>query len=189
MAPSVLILNSFIKGWNILKSLADDGFEVNAGDYRSGAPGLFSNRIKDKSKNLIYPNPKLDEKAFTGAVIDHIQKHKFDIVLPVNASEMMALARVKEEILKFSDFPFENYHKLLLLHDKKYFHELISGICGPDLLPQSFSIGDQTRPLSEIMEKAGIGPNPDGTMPQFQPMENFSAADQFIRAQDNLAIS
>jgi len=186
MAARVLILNSFIKGWNILKSLADDSFEVNAGDYRAGAPGLFSNRIKDKTKNLIYPNPKLDEKAFTSSVLEHIQKHEFDIVLPVNAAEMMALARIKNEILKYSLFPFENYHKLLLLHDKKYFHELISGICGEDLLPQSFSVGDQTLPLSEIMEKAGVGPDPDGKMPAFTPMENFPTADQFLKSKDDL---
>ncbi|MFH1700568.1 MAG: hypothetical protein ABIE07_08275 [Candidatus Zixiibacteriota bacterium] len=173
MSGRVLVLNSFVKGWNILKSLVRDGFEVNAGDYRSGAPGLYSNRIKDRSKNLIYPNPKIDEEGFVESVLEHIQQHKFDIVVPVNAAEMMALAKRAAKIREYSLFPFENYYKLLLLHDKKYFFELIAGILGNNLLPLSWSIGDKTPPTSEILDKAGLGSVPYSTMPDYPNPERF----------------
>ena len=174
MSSRVLVLNCFIKGWNILKQLADDGFEVNGGHHTPDAPGLHSNRIGGKSKNLIYPNPKKDETRFVEAVLEHISKHKFDIVLPVNAAEMMALARYRDEVLKHALFPFENYHKLLLLHDKKYFFELIHGSFDDLSLPRSWSIGDQTPPVTEILAKAGLTSIP------FQPMPDYPGLDHFI---------
>lgn len=176
MSGSVLVLNSFVKGWNILKSLAQGGFEVNAGDYRSGAPGLYSNRIKDKSRNLVYPNPKIDEESFVQSVLEHIQKYKFDIVLPVNAAEMMALAKRADEVKKYSLFPFENYYKLLLLHDKKYFYEVINGILNIDILPRSWSIGDKTTPTTEILDKAAL------TGLSFEPMQDYSSPNDFLNA-------
>lgn len=176
MSARILVLNCFIKGWNILKRLADDGFEVNGAHHSPDAPGLHSNRVKDKSKNLIYPDPKRDEEAFVEAVLEHIFREKFDIVLPVNAAEMMALARVKSEVVKYAGFPFENYHKLLLLHDKKYFFELMAGIFDDRLLPNSWSIGDQTAAIGDILSKAGVGKIP------YQPMEDHSSADHFIHA-------
>jgi hypothetical protein len=176
MAARVLILNSFVKGWNILKRLADDGFAVNAGHYTPDAPGLHSNRVLDKSKNLIYPNPKDDEKAFVDAVLEHISKIKFDVVLPVNAAEMMALARRKDEVARHTVFPFENFHKLMLLHDKKYFFELIAGVVSELILPSSWSIGDQTPPITEIFARAGMDALP------FQPMENHPTVNHFLNA-------
>lgn len=176
MSARILVLNCFIKGWNILKRLADDGFEVNGAHHSPDAPGLHSNRVRDKSKNLIYPNPKQSEEAFVEAVLEHISHEKFDIVLPVNASEMMALARVKSEVVKHSQFPFENYHKLLLLHDKKYFFELMAGIFDDHLLPKSWSIGDQTAAISDILARAEID------RIDYRPMENYSSVDHFIHA-------
>lgn len=181
MKPKILVLNCFVKGWNILKALADDGFEVNGGDYRPDAPGLFSNRIKDRSKNLIYPNPKIDEKAFVASVIEHIAREKFDILLPVNAAEMMALAHHRDKISKHSIFPFENYYKLLLLHDKKYFFELLGGNIDGQYLPRTFSIGDQTPPVYDIIRRAQIEP-----LPPHQPMEDFKSVDHFINAYPGL---
>lgn len=173
MNESVLVLNSFVKGWNVLKWLAADHFTVNAGDFRPQAPGLFSNRIADRSKNLIYPNPKVDENAFTDSVLDHIHRHKFDIVLPVNAAEMMALARVKNEVEKYARFPFENYWKLLLLHDKKYFYELVSGLFDDTLMPRSWSIGDSTPAAREIAAKAGLDNLPFEVMPDYPTADHF----------------
>jgi len=174
MMPRVLVLNCFVKGWNILRGLADAGFEVNAGHHSPDAPGLFSNRIKDKSGNLVYPDPKTHPKEFVEAVLGHIERHRFDIVLPVNAAEMMALARRKDSVVQHARFPFENYYKLLLLHDKKYFFELMSGCCDPYLLPRSWSVGDQTPPISDVIAKSGLPPVP------YQPMEDFASADHFI---------
>jgi len=176
MSARVLVLNCFVKGWNILKKLADDGFAVNGGHYTPDAPGLHSNRVLDKSRNLIYPNPKKDEKGFVEAVIGHLAQYKFDIVLPVNAAEMMALARYRNEVTKYSLFPFENYYKLLLLHDKKYFFELLAGILSEHYLPKSWSIGDQTPPITDILDKAGVALTP------FHPMANFKTAEHFINA-------
>ncbi len=176
MAEKILILNSFVKGWNILKSLGRDGFEVNAGDYRKGAPGLYSKYITDKSKNLIYPNPKVDENEFVDAVIDHLSKHKFDIVLPVNAAEMMALAGQRERIPEGILFPFESYDKLLLLHDKKYFFEIISGNFAKEMLPKSWSVGNQSPHISEILDKAGLSELPVGKM------EDYANAEQFLES-------
>ena len=181
MGPRVLVLNCFVKGWNILKRLADDGFEVAGGDHRPGAPGLFSNRIKERSFNLIYPNPKQDEEAFVSAVLDYIRKKRCDIVLPVNAAEMMALAKHKEKIEQHARFPFEDYHKLLLLHDKKYFFELIAGLIEGNFLPQSWSIGDTTAPVSEILSQAGL---PNINCP---PMKNFADAAAFLGANEKVA--
>jgi hypothetical protein len=163
-----------------LKRLADDGFEVNGAHYTPDAPGLHSNRIKDKSGNLVYPNPKKDEKGFVEAVLAHISKVKFDIVLPVNASEMMALARHRDEVIKYSHFPFENYYKLLLLHDKKYFFELMAGFLDENLLPQSWSVGDRTPPVTEIIEKAAIDNIP------IHQMTDYPTVDSFISDQSGL---
>lgn len=174
MRSKILVLNCFVKGWNILKSLADDGFEVYGGDYRKNAPGLFSNRIMDRSKNLIYPDPKTDEEAFVNCVLDYVSREKIDILLPVNSAEMMALARHRDRICETTIFPFENYHKLLLLHDKKYFHELISGCCGNQFLPRSWSIGDQRPPIDEILRSAGLEQIP------FQPMPDFANIDSLL---------
>ncbi len=175
MAPRVLVLNCLIKGWNILKWLADDGFIVNGGDFRPTAPGLYSNRIADKNANLIYPSPKIDEEAFVDAVMAHLKKHHFDIVLPVNASEMMALAGHKDSIEQLTTFPFENYHKLLLLHDKKYFFELVAGCCDRTYLPRSWSVGDTTPSIDEIIKQSGISQTPP-----FESMPSFLTPDHFL---------
>jgi predicted ATP-grasp superfamily ATP-dependent carboligase len=180
MTARVLVLNCFVKGWNVLKWLAADGFEVNAAHHSPDAPGLFSTYVKDKSKNLIYPNPKTDEKGFVAAVLEHIAKHRFDIVLPVNAAEMMALAAHKAEIEKYARFPFEPYSKLLLLHDKKYFFELVGGSLDEALLPNSWSVGDQTAPITSILEKAGLSDIP------YRLMDNFLSIDHLINAQPGL---
>lgn len=176
MKARILVLNGFVKGWNVLKSLADDGFEVNCGHHTPDAPGLFSNRVGDRSGNLIYPNPKTDEKAFVATVLEHIGRVKFDVVLPVNAAEMMALARHKDRISQFALFPFENYYKLLLLHDKKYFFELMAARSEPEILPRSWSIGDQTPPINDIIAKAGIGQT------AFQPMDDYPTVEHFLNA-------
>ena len=55
----------------------------------------------------------------------------------------LALARVRQEVEKQAAFPFENYYKLMLLHDKKYFFELMAGSMDEMLLPKSWSVGDQ----------------------------------------------
>lgn len=175
MTPRILVLNCFVKGWNILKRLADDGFEVNGGHYAANAPGLHSNRIIDKADNLIYPDPKSDEKGFVDAVLNHISKTKFDVVLPVNAAEMMALARRRDEIVKFTLFPFEGYDKLLLLHDKKYFHELTAGIISDHFLPKSWSIGDRTPPIIDILTRAGLSHLPVQAMPNYMTVDEFIA--------------
>ncbi|MEZ5357968.1 MAG: hypothetical protein R3F48_03995 [Candidatus Zixiibacteriota bacterium] len=180
MSGRVLVLNCFVKGWNILKRLADDGYKVNGGDYRPGAPGLNSNRIADKSKNLIYPNPKIDEDAFVDAVAAHIEKENFDIVLPVNAAEMMALAKHRDRITKQALFPFENYYKLLLLHDKKYFFELMAANIGQQYLPHTISIGDTTPPTTEILIKAGITGVP------CDPIDNYQDAQTFLNANNGI---
>lgn len=180
MSARILVLNCFVKGWNILKRLADDGFEVNGGHHTPDAPGLHSNRIRDKSRNLVYPDPRHDEDGFVAAVLDHTARHRFDIVLPVNAAEMMALARRRDEITKLALFPFENYHKLLLLHDKKYFHELMAGAIDEHILPKSWSIGSRTPPIAEIFAGAGIAPLPA------RPMPEYPAVDDFISAEDRL---
>ncbi|MCK5124837.1 MAG: hypothetical protein KAR42_01135 [candidate division Zixibacteria bacterium] len=174
MSTRVLVLNCFVKGWNILKNLSDNGFDVCGADYRAGAPGLFSNCIKDKSYNLIYPNPKTDEDAFVKSVVDFIQEKNIDIVLPVNAAEMMALAKKKDIIEKHALFPFENYHKLLLFHDKKYFFELLGGNIDVAYLPRCWSIGDTTEPVQEVVAKAGL------TGVSYSAMENYKTADHFI---------
>lgn len=176
MKARILVLNTFVKGWNILKRLADDGFRVNAGHYTADAPGLHSNRVDDKSKNLVYPNPKENEQAFVDAVLDHISKIKFDIVLPVNAAEMMALARRRAEVSRYARFPFENYYRLLLLHDKKYFFELLSGLINEQILPVSWSICDQTPPITDIFSRAGMEPL------RYQPMENHPTVNHFLNA-------
>lgn len=180
MSARVLVLNCFVKGWNVLKRLADDGFEVNAGHHTPDAPGLHSNRVADKSGNLVYPDPKKDEKLFVEAVLEHLSRCKFDIVLPVNAAEMMALARHRNEITKYSLFPFENYHKLLLLHDKKYFFELLSGVFDEHFLPKSWSLGNQTPPITDILTKAGIERTP------FHPMQDFKTIDHFMNGEPGL---
>ncbi len=181
MSARILVLNCFVKGWNILKRLADDGFEVNGADYRTGAPGLFSNRIKDKSLNLIYPNPKVDEEGFVASVLSFIKKNKFDIILPVNAAEMMALAKHKEEVEKHTTFPFENYHKLLLLHDKKYFFELLAGNIEEGYLPKTWSIGDTTSPVDKVLEKAGL------TNLAYTSLDNFSDQQTFLTANPKIS--
>lgn len=180
MSARVLVLNCFVKGWNILKRLADDGFEVNGADYRSGAPGLNSNRIADKSKNLIYPNPKIDEDAFVESVLDHITNEKFDVVLPVNAAEMMALAKHRDTVEKHALFPFESYHKLLLLHDKKYFFELMAANIGREYLPHTISIGDTTAPTTEILTKAGLASVPCTEIKNFTDAKTFLTATKDI---------
>jgi len=177
MKARVLVLNGFVKGWNILKSLADDGFAVNCGHHTPDAPGLFSNRIDDRSANLVYPNPKIDEKGFVNAVLEHLGRFRFDIVLPVNAAEMMALARQKDKLSALALFPFETYSKLLLLHDKKYFFELLAAQFDPDVMPRSWSIGDQTPPISDIIAKAGLG------QAAFQPMDDYPTVEHFLNAQ------
>jgi hypothetical protein len=176
MKARILVLNGFVKGWNVLKSLADDGFEVNCGHHTPDAPGLFSNRVGDRSGNLVYPDPKADERGFVDAVLDHIGRVKFDIVLPVNAAEMMALARHKDRVSGFALFPFENYYKLLLLHDKKYFFELMAAQSDQDILPRSWSIGNQTPPIGDVIGKAGIGQT------AFQPMDDYLTVEHFLNA-------
>ena len=181
MAARILVLNCFIKGWNIIKALSRDGFSVYGGDYRKNAPGLYSKHIADRGKNLIYPNPKTNPQKFAEAVIEYIKKEKFDIILPVNASEMMALALHKSEIEKYAHFPFENYYKLLLLHDKKYFYELMLGVMDIDYLPRTWSVGNQTPPITDILGKAGFD-NP----PPFQPMEDYTTVAHFLNANPGL---
>jgi predicted ATP-grasp superfamily ATP-dependent carboligase len=180
MTARVLVLNCFVKGWNVLKWLAADGFEVNAAHHTPDAPGLFSTYVRDKSKNLFYPNPKTDESGFVAAVLEHIAKHQFDIVLPVNAAEMMALASHKSEIEKYARFPFEPYSKLLLLHDKKYFFELVGGSLNEALLPHSWSVGDQTAPVTTVLEKAGLSGVP------YRLMDSYPSVDNLIDAQPGL---
>lgn len=176
MPPRVLVLNSFIKGWNVLKWLAADGFAVNAGHSSPDAPGLYSKRVVDPAANLVYPDPKKNEKEFVEAVIDHLQRHRFDIVLPVNAGEMMALAKHKDRIETYTRFPFEPFAKLLLLHDKKYFFELVGGILSDAILPHSWSIGNQTPPITDILSSAGLVGLP------YQSMEDFITTEHFLNA-------
>lgn len=176
MAARVLILNCFVKGWNVLKRLADDGFEVNGADHRPGAPGLFSNRINDPTRNLIYPDPKVDEKRFIETVLEFVSRKKFDILLPVNAAEMMALARCRNELIKHTLFPFEDYYKLLLLHDKKYFFELLAGNVDDNLIPKTWSIGNQTPPISDIIGLCRLDKI------AYHPLEDFKSVDHFLNS-------
>lgn len=180
MSTRILVLNCFVKGWNVLKALADDGFEVNGADYRPHAPGLFSSRITDRSRNFIYHNPSTDENLFVNEVIDFIARTDFDLILPVNAAEMMALARRRDEIAKHVRFPFEEYHKLLLLHDKKYFFELLGAHVDSQVLPRTWSVGDRTPAVADIIKQAGL----DNVA--FLPMDNHPSIEHFINAHEGI---
>jgi glutathione synthase/RimK-type ligase-like ATP-grasp enzyme len=104
----------------IIRRLADAGYEVYAADCLHFPPGRFSAPIK---KYTQLPSPRYHLKKFKSILIAFVKKYQIDIIFPI-CEEVFYLSSCKPELEKYCQVFCEDINLLSRLHNKYIFQEI-----------------------------------------------------------------
>ncbi|HRK55796.1 MAG TPA: ATP-grasp domain-containing protein [Cyclobacteriaceae bacterium] len=104
----------------IIRRLADAGYEVYAADCLHFPPGRFSAPIKEYAQ---LPSPRYDLKKFKSKLIGFVKKHQIDIIFPI-CEEVFYLSSCKQELEKYCHVFCEDMNLLSRLHNKYIFQKI-----------------------------------------------------------------
>lgn len=113
---SVLLTNaSSPKCLAITQNLGKKGIEVTTSDNGRFSPTFFS---KYSNNHFLYPDPKKTPEDFVNTIVKQLKRKEFDVLMPVNSIETLIISKNIEKFTPFTKVPFENFDKMMKLHDK-----------------------------------------------------------------------
>jgi predicted ATP-grasp superfamily ATP-dependent carboligase len=112
----VLVLDSSERAaLAVIRSLGSKGIEVVAGDSKGANMGFLS---KYCSHRLLYPDPRENKKKFIDALLAHVKKENYDLLLPITDCTTFALSEFKEEFERYTRVAAPDYESALKVFDK-----------------------------------------------------------------------
>ena len=116
MAGPVLVLQTQSRGGlTFVRALGQKGIPVTAADSDRLAVSFFS---RYASGRLVYPHPQKDEDAFVSFVLRFLERRHHDLLVPMFDRTLLPLARRKQDVQRFTRFPFLDYDVLMQGRDK-----------------------------------------------------------------------
>jgi len=147
---SVIVTNaSSVKALVVTRSLGRKGIDVITTDSERFSPTFFS---KYSKSHFLTPSAERSPNKFINVLLDYVRKNKPEVLMPVNSTETLLISRFKNRFTKFTEVPFENYSKMILLHDKEKLAKVAAELDLP--IPQTYTIEDinEVRKIAEILE-------------------------------------
>jgi len=99
----------------VIRSLGRKGIPVLAGDCERISTGFFSKYATEK---IIYPDPKEKEEDFLEFIFELVQKRKIEMIIPVSDEALLALAKEKQNLEKYTILPIGDYQTIIKARDK-----------------------------------------------------------------------
>lgn len=113
---SVLVTSaSAAKGLVITRSLGKKNIDVINTDSERFSAAFFSKYSKG---HFLSPSPSDSPDDFIRVILDYIKKNKIDVLFPVNSDETLLISKHKNRFTPYTLVPFEDYTKMIKLHDK-----------------------------------------------------------------------
>ncbi len=125
----------------ITRSLGRRKISVINTDYERYSAAFFS---RYSNRHFLCPSPKDFPDEYIEAILTYIKKNKIDVLMPVNSIETLLISKYKDKLTPYTKVPFENYSKMIKLHDKGELAKLADELNIP--VPKTYIIND----LSDI---------------------------------------
>ncbi|NJD51387.1 MAG: ATP-grasp domain-containing protein [Candidatus Methanoperedens sp.] len=121
---SVLITNaSNVKGLVVTQSLGKKGVEITTTDCEYLSAAFFSRYSKH---HFLCAPPERTQTDFVNSIQNHIKRNKIDVLMPINSTETNLISKYKEKFTPFTKVPFEDFPKMMQLHNKNEVMRLAS---------------------------------------------------------------
>lgn len=116
MTKNVLVTTaSGAKGLVVTRSLGRHNINVFNTDSERFSAAFFSKYSKG---HFITPSPLGCPNDFIQVILDYVQNNKIDVLMPVNSVETLLISKHKNKFTPYTQVPFEDYSKMIKLHDK-----------------------------------------------------------------------
>lgn len=125
------------KGLVITRSLGKRNIDVINTDSERFSAAFFSRYSKG---HFITPSPVDFPEEFLSEILQYIKKNKIDVLMPVNSTETLLISKYKDMFLPYTKIPFEDYSKMIKLHDKGEFAKIAEELNIP--IPKTYIIND-----------------------------------------------
>ncbi|KPQ45033.1 MAG: D-alanine--D-alanine ligase [Candidatus Methanoperedens nitroreducens] len=137
---SVLITNaSNVKGLVVTQSLGKKGVEITTTDCEYLSAAFFSRYSKH---HFLCASPERTQLEFVNSIQNHIKRNKIDVLMPINSTETNLISKYKEKFTPFTKVPFEDFPKMMQLHNKNEVMKLASEL---DIrIPGTYEINNAT---------------------------------------------
>lgn len=100
----------------VVRSLGKRGVVVDVGDPNRVNPARFSKYV---SKFYAYPDPKTRPEDFICWLINHVKRHHYDMVFPLNDHTYEACVRYQDELLAWTHVAVNSLEKFEIARDKE----------------------------------------------------------------------
>jgi len=142
----VIVTNaSSVKALVVTRSLGRKGITVITTDCERISPTFFS---KYSSSHFLSPSAEKSPIAFIEALLGQVKRGNTEVLMPINSVETLLISKFKDRFSKFAKVPFEDYSKMIQLHDKEKLMRIAKEFDIP--IPTTYSIKD----VSEICKIA-----------------------------------
>jgi predicted ATP-grasp superfamily ATP-dependent carboligase len=99
----------------VVRSLGRHGVEVDVGDPSRINPARFSKYV---SRFFRYPDPKERPDHFFRWLLDHIKRHSYDMVFPLNDYTYEVCTQYQDELLRYTHLGINSWDTFELARDK-----------------------------------------------------------------------
>jgi len=135
---SVIVTNaSSVKALVVTRSLGRKKIDVIATDSERISPTFFS---KYSKSYFLTPSAEKKPEKFIKVMLEYVRKKRPAMLIPVNSTETLLVSKYKNKFTQFIKVPFEEYSKMIQLHDKEILSEIATQLGIP--IPKTYSIED-----------------------------------------------
>lgn len=145
---TVLVTNaSNVKGIVVTQSLGKQGVEITTTDSEHLSAAFFS---KYSKHHFLCASPEKTPLEFVSSIQNYIKRKKIDVLMPINSTETNLISKYKDKFTPYTKVPFENFPKMMQLHDKNEVMKMASEL---DIrVPETYRISN-TYELEKISKE------------------------------------
>ena len=146
----VVVTNaSSVKALVVTRSLGRKGISVITTDCERFSPTFFS---KYSSSHFLSPSAEKSPITFIEALLGQVKRRNIKVLMPINSIETLLISKFKDRFSKFTKVPFDDYSKMIQLHDKEKLMRIAKELDIP--IPTTYSIEDisEIRKIAKVLE-------------------------------------
>ena len=113
---SVIVTNACsAKALVVTRSLGRKGINVTNTDSERFSPTFFSKYSTDR---FLSPSAERSPTEFINTILNYVKKRKIEVLMPINSTETLLISKYKDKFIPYTTVPFEDYRKMMQVHDK-----------------------------------------------------------------------
>jgi predicted ATP-grasp superfamily ATP-dependent carboligase len=138
LTKNVLVTSaSGAKGLVVTRSLGRHNINVFNTDSERYSAAFFSKYSKG---HFLTPSPLDYPNDFIPVILDSVKNNNIDLLMPVNSVETLLICKHKDKFTPYTHVPFEDYSKMIKLHDKGELAKVAEELNIP--IPKTYEITD-----------------------------------------------